>query len=71
VNPSGCTEKLRLLVAYEIKTSLYSASVADLSARIGFEAEKYIEVNTMAEKARRASMEARTNLEQHIADHHC
>jgi hypothetical protein len=65
-----CDEKLRLLVEYQKTTAAYSAAVSKLVVR-NIPQRQYDRLSANADKARHASVEARENLERHIADHYC
>ena len=66
----NCEEKLRLLVAYQTATEVYSKAVAELVAKIGITPKaEYDALNGAAEQSRYASMDARDRLERHTTEH--
>jgi hypothetical protein len=67
-----CEEKMRLMEEYQHTTARYSAAVNRLAKRMGVVRSEYFdELIAVTYKARQASIEAREQLERHIAQHGC
>ena len=67
-----CGIKTRLLTDYKTATAAYSRAVSDLSRIVGKTTRmEFDRLNMLTERARIASADARTNLDDHIIDHGC
>jgi hypothetical protein len=67
-----CTEKARLLRAYQQATQVHSASVGTLVQRVGsVSPTQYERLSKSAKKARHVANDARRLLDLHIAQHGC
>jgi len=65
-----CDHKLRLLVEYQTATEAYSRAVG-LLARMWLSGPEYERLRKVTEEAKLASLDARDQLECHIAEHGC
>jgi uncharacterized membrane protein len=65
-----CEEKMRLLLEYQRMTQAYSNAVGRMAGQ-GLREHEYERMSAVTEKAREASIQARANLDRHIAEHGC
>jgi hypothetical protein len=67
-----CEEKGRLLTEYGAAAKRFSASVAEMQAKMGTSAKgEYDRLQRASDEARVRSEQARLALEQHVAAHQC
>jgi hypothetical protein len=67
-----CSEKHRLLLAYQTVASDYCRAIQVLSERSGvMSKEDYSRIRDYCEKARARSEAARTEMDLHLAEHGC
>jgi hypothetical protein len=66
----SCDEKMRLLLEYQRMTQAYSNAVGRMAAQ-GLTEYEFERLSAVTEKARHASIQARANLDRHIAQHGC
>jgi len=66
----SCEEKLKLLIAYQQLTHAHSTAVGDM-ALINLSGAEYEQRKAAADKARIAAVDARKQLDLHIAEHGC
>jgi hypothetical protein len=68
-----CEEKTRLVQEYQRTTALYSAAVNRMTRKMAWslKAGYFDGLMVASRKARHASIEAREELERHIAQHGC
>jgi len=72
MNNSRCPAKTRLLVASQSAVEAYLKAVRELSHTIGRTSRKeFNDINLAAIRARKASREARNELDLHTKDHGC
>ena len=71
-DPGACQAKADLVAKYRTAVNEFNRTVNFLNDRIGKLAKNdYEQIRAWTEKARRKVDQARLNLEQHIAEHHC
>jgi hypothetical protein len=61
---------MRLLLEYQRMTQAYSNAVGRMAVH-GMKEHEYERLSAVTEKARLASIQARTTLDRHIAEHGC
>ena len=72
MNSYRCHAKTRLLFESQSAVEAYSKAVRELSRTIGSASRTDFEkINLAAERARKASLKARTDLDIHTREHGC
>jgi hypothetical protein len=71
-DPDACQTKADLVTKYKAAVNEFNRTVNFLNKRIGTLAKKdYDDIRAWTEKTRLKVEQARVNLDQHIAGHHC
>lgn len=65
-----CEQKLNLLVEYQKRTQAYAEAIGQMTITNLTQSEVR-RLTAATERARRASMEARSRLDEHIGEHGC
>ncbi len=67
----ACEEKRRLLSEYSRTAVVYAEAVSKLAHAVSGGSQAYMALQNIAEHTRRASADARKQLNRHISEHHC